>query len=55
MIPRARSRIPDIDEADVEPAKGSGSRPGHDRRPVDRSVMVDETSAGIGGALEADP
>ncbi len=27
----------------------------HDRRPADRFVVADETSAGIGGAIEADP
>ena len=55
QLPRDRSRIPDHDEADVEPRQGSGARPGPDRRRADRSVVADETSAGIGGSIEADP
>ena len=41
------------DEVDVEPTERSGSRPGHDRRRVDRSFVDDEAAAGVGGSIES--
>ena len=49
QLPRDHSRIAGNDEADVEPAEGSGSRPGPDRRRADRCVVAGEAAAGIGG------
>jgi hypothetical protein len=52
QLPRNLPRVLDLVNVDVESTERPGSCRGHDQRRVDRCIVTDKVTAGIGGSIE---